>query len=100
MNTVNVDNYVTFRGHPLVLFDNNFIAYGNLSEQAFAEIIIMGNREIKNGDAAVTVPGMMMVTIKSTKNGNEVLRANEFKTGLWEALDYAYEQIERFNRKK
>lgn len=100
MGSVNVDKYVTFRGHPLVLCDNNFIVYGNLSEQAFAEIIIMGEQEIKNGETSVTVPGMMMVTIKSTKDGNEVLRANEFKNGLWEALDYSYEQIERFNRKK
>ncbi len=94
MSAATVNNYVLFKGHPLVMCQNNFMAYGNLDGAAFAEMIVLGGGE---GSA---YPGMVMVTIKSTEKGNEVLRQNEFKNGLWEALEYAYEQIERFNKKK
>ena len=85
----NIQSYAVFKERPLVLCNNNFMVYGNLSEKAFAEICLL------TGD----VKGMMMVTIKSTDEGNAVLRENEFKTGLYQALEYACEQIERYNRK-
>ncbi len=94
MAALNIDNYVVFKGHPLVQCKNNVMAYGDLSGAAYAEIIILG------GGEGAAYPGMVMVTIKSTAAGNDILRQNEFKNGLWEALDYSYEQIERFNKKK
>ncbi len=93
MSAMNIDNYVVFKGIPLVMCQNNVMAYGDLSGTAFAEMVVLG------GGEGTAYPGMMMVTIKSTSAGNEVLRQNEFKNGLWEALDYAYAQIERFNKK-
>lgn len=93
-DALNIDKYVVFKGYPLVQCSNNFMVYGSLSEQAFAEIVILGEQNGAN------YPGMTMVTIKTTAPGNEVLRPNEFKNGLWEALEYSYEQIERFNKKK
>ncbi len=93
MSITNIDNYVVFKGHPLVMCQNNVMAYGDLNGSAFAEMVVLG------GGEGAAYPGMMMVTIKSTSAGNEVLRQNEFKNGLWEALDYAYEQVERFNKK-
>ena len=85
----NITNYVVYKGHPVVLCENNALAYGDLSKKAFAEMIMLA------GDAA----GPIMVTIKSTASGNDVLRANEFKNGMFEALEYASEQIERYNKK-
>lgn len=85
----NIKNYTVFKERPLVLCNNNFMVYGNLCEKAFAEICLL------TGD----VKGMMMVTIKSTEPGNAVLRENEFMTGLYQALEYACEQIARYNLK-
>ncbi len=84
-----ITNYVVYKGHPVVLCENNALAYGDLNKKAFAEMIMLA------GDAA----GPIMVTIKSTAAGNEVLRANEFKNGMFEALEYSFEQIERYNKK-
>ena len=84
-----ITNYVVYKGHPIVLCENNALAYGDLSKKAFADMILIA------GDAS----GPIMVTIKSTAEGNTVLRANEFKNGMFEALEYAYEQIERYNKK-
>ncbi len=93
VDTVSIDKYIVFRGYPLLRCSNNFMAYGDLNGHAFAEIVILGEQ------GGAEYPGMTMVTIKSTAQGNEVLRPNEFKNGLWEALEYSYEQIERFNKK-
>ncbi len=84
-----ITNYVVYKGHPVVLCENNALAYGDLNKKAFAEMILIA------GDAA----GPIMVTVKSTSEGNAVLRANEFKNGMFEALEYAYEQIERYIKK-
>ncbi len=89
MATDKITNYVVYKGHPVVLFEGNAMAYGDLSKKAFADIVLLA------GDAA----GPIMVTIKSTAGGNAILRANEFKNGIFEALEYAYEQIERYNKK-
>ena len=85
----NITNYVVYKGHPVVLCENNAMAYGDLSKKAFAEMILF------TGDAA----GPIMVTIKSTASGNAPLRNGELKNGMYEALEYAFEQIERFNKK-
>lgn len=84
-----ITNYVIYKGHPVVLCENNAMAYGDLSKKAFAELILLA------GDAS----GPIMVTVKSTAAGNETLRPNEFKNGMFEALEYAYEFIEFFNKK-
>ena len=89
MTPEEIKNYAVFKGHPLVLCNNNAMVYGNLNGKAFAEIIVL------TGNVSET----MMVTIKSTAEGNEVLRPNEFKNGIAEALEYSYEQIERYNKK-
>lgn len=84
-----IKNYTVYKSKPIVMFSqNNTIIYGDMNEKAFAEIVVLGE----------DVTGMLMVTIKSTEN-KSVLRANEFKNGLQEALDYSCEQIERYNKK-
>ena len=84
-----IKNYTVYKSKPVVMFSqNNTIIYGDMNEKAFAEIVVLGK----------DVTGMLMVTIKSTEN-KSVLRANEFKNGLQEALDYSCEQIERYNKK-
>lgn len=84
-----ITNYVVYKGHPIVLCENNAMAYGDISKKSFAELILLA------GDAS----GPIMVTIKSTAEGNAILRQNEFKNGIYEALEYAYEFIEFFNKK-
>lgn len=83
-----IKNYTVFGGRPLVMCKNNTMIYGNLSEKAYAEIIMLMDN----------VEGMLMVTIKAS-GSNEILRPNEFKQGIHEALEYACEQIERYNKK-
>ena len=84
-----IKNYTVYKSKPVVMFSqNNTIIYGDMNEKAFSEIVVLGE----------DVTGMLMVTIKSTEN-KSVLRANEFKNGLQEALDYSCEQIERYNKK-
>ena len=90
----NIENYVTFKGLPLVKFGENFMIYGDMEQKAYADIIIVGPSENKE-----EYPGATMVTIKSTTEKDKVLRDNEFKNGMWETLNYAYEQIMRFNNK-
>lgn len=84
----NIDNYAVFKGRPLVMCKNNTMIYGDLKEKAYAEIIMLGE----------DVEGMLMVTILATET-KEVLRPNDFKSGLYDALEYACEQIERYNKK-
>lgn len=88
MADVKLEKYKVFNGRPLVMCKNNTMIYGNLNEKAYSEIIMLGEN----------VEGMLMVTVKECKT-NEVLRPNEFKNGLYEALVYSCEQIERFNQK-
>ncbi len=88
MADIKIEKYKVFNGRPLVMCKNNTMIYGNLNEKAYSEIIMLGS----------DVEGMLMVTIKDSKS-NEVLRPNEFKTGMFEALEYSCEQIERFNKK-
>ena len=88
MADIKIEKYKVFNGRPLVMCKNNTMIYGNLNEKAYSEIIMLGP----------DVEGMLMVTIKDSKS-NEVLRPTEFKTGMFEALDYSCEQIERFNKK-
>ena len=84
-----IKNYTVYKSKPIVMFSqNNTIIYGNMNERAYAEIVVLG----------ADVSGMLMVTVKSTED-KSVLRPNEFKNGLSEALDYSCEQIERYNKK-
>ena len=83
-----IKNYAVFRERPLVMCANNTMVYGNMNEQAYAEIIMLMD----------SVEGMLMVTIK-TCGTDEILRPNEFKQGLYEALEYSCEQIDRYNKK-
>ena len=83
-----IKNYAVFNGRPLVMCANNTMIYGNLTEKAYAEIIMLGP----------DVEGMLMVTIKECGTDN-VLVPNDFKNGLYDALQHACEQIDRFNKK-
>ncbi len=88
MADIKLEKYKVFNGKPLVMCKNNTMIYGNLNEKAYSEIIMLGEN----------VEGMLMVTIKECKT-DVILRPNEFKNGLYEALIYSCEQIERFNQK-
>ena len=83
-----IKNYTVFKERPLVMCKNNTMIYGDLNEKAYAEIVMLMDN----------VEGMLMVTIKAS-GSNDVLRPNEFKQGIHEALEYACEQIERYNKK-
>ena len=85
---VDIKNYAVFKERPLVMCKNNTMIYGNLNEKAYAEIIMLMDN----------VEGMLMVTIKAS-GSNEVLRPNEFKNGIHEALEYSCLQIDRYNKK-
>ena len=88
MAEIKIDKYKVFNGRPLVMCKNNTMIYGDLNEKAYAEIIMLG----------ADVEGMLMVTIIDSKT-KEVLLPNTFKNGMYEALEHACEQIDRFNKK-
>ncbi len=88
MADMKIDNYAVFKGRPLVMCKNNTMIYGDLEEKAYAEIVMLGDN----------VEGMLMVTILDAQS-KEVLRPNEFKNGIYEALEYSCEQIDRYNKK-
>ena len=83
-----IKNYAVFKDRPLVMCKNNTMIYGNMNEKAYSEIIMLGP----------DVEGMLMVTIKAC-GSNEVFRPNDFKNGIYEALEYSCEQIDRYNKK-
>ena len=87
MAEIKIDNFKVFNGRPLVMCKSNTMIYGDLNEKAYAEIIMMVNAE-----------GPMIVNIKDSKT-NEMLIPTAFKNGMYEALEHACEQIDRFNKK-
>ena len=71
------------------------------AKAAYADMIVMNEVEEKAADGSVVmVPDMIMVTIKSTDGKQTTLRPQEFKKGLYEALEYSMLQISFFNKKK
>ena len=98
-NVKKIENYITYQGKPLVRNGNSMI-YGSFKEAAYADMIIFNEIDGKASDGTVhKVPNTIMVTIKSTDASGATLRPQEFRTGLADALDYSYTQIERFNKK-
>ena len=95
-----VGNYLVYQGRPLVRNDKSMV-YGSFKEAAYADMIILTEKEeIASDGKKYTVPDMIMVTILPTEKGKtEALRNQEFKQGLYNALEYSITQIERFNRK-
>ena len=99
-NATTIENYLLYKGRPLVRKDQTLI-YGSFKEKAYADMVILSEKEELAEDGSKhTVPDMIMVTILSTdKNVTAPLRTQEFKTGLYSALEYSSEQIDRFNKK-
>lgn len=96
-----IDNYVLYNGRPLIR-NGQTIVYGSFKEAAYADMIILSDKEEKAADGTVVyVPDMIMVTIMSTDKTQTIpLRPQEFHQGLADALDYSITQIERFNKKQ
>ena len=94
-----IENYVLYQGRPLIKNGQSMV-YGSFKEAAYADMIVMSETEEKAADGStVMVPGMIMVTIKSTGADQKILRPQDFKNGLYETLDYSITQIEFFNKK-
>ena len=96
-----IENYVLYQGRPLIR-NGQTMVYGSFKEAAYADMIILTDKEEKAADGTVlAVPDMIMVTIMSTdKTQITPLRPQEFQQGLANALEYSITQIERFNKKQ
>lgn len=99
-NVKDINNYLVYQGKPLVR-NGPTMVYGSFNEAAYADMIILSETDETATDGTKhKVPDNIMVTIKSTDNAKDnVLRPQEFRKGLYDALDYSYTQIERFNKK-
>ena len=100
-DTQKIENYVLYQGRPLIR-NGQTMVYGSFKEAAYADMIILNDKEEKAADGTVLmVPDMIMVTIMSTdKTQLAPLRPQEFHQGLADALEYSITQIERFNKKQ
>lgn len=99
-NVKKIDNYLVYNEKPLVKNGPNMV-YGNFTEAAYADMIILSEKEeVATDGTKHSVPDNIMVTILSTdKSVTAPLRATEFRRGLYDALEYSYTQIERYNSK-
>ncbi|MBR2459857.1 MAG: hypothetical protein IKB34_01315 [Clostridia bacterium] len=96
-----IKNYILYEGRPLIR-NGQTLVYGSFSEAAYADMIILNEKQEKTPEGEVIeVPDMIMVTIMSTdKSQLAPLRPQEFHQGLADALEYSITQIERFNKKQ
>ncbi len=97
---VKIDNYVVYQDKPLVR-NGQTMVYGSFKEAAYADMIVLNEKEeVATDGKKYMVPDNIMVTIMSTDRSQTApLRPQEFRHGLYDALDYSYTQIERFNKK-
>ncbi|MBQ9117310.1 MAG: hypothetical protein IJY04_09825 [Clostridia bacterium] len=100
-DTKKITNYILYQDRPLIR-NGQTLVYGSFSESAYADMIILSEKEEKTPSGEVIeVPDMIMVTIMSTdKTQLAPLRPQEFHQGLSDALEYSITQIERFNKKQ
>ena len=90
-NGVNKNEYLEYKGKPLVRQDNEII-YGDMSDNYYIYMMIMNEDETENG----TIPTQIMVQLldSNTKSPKE----QKILMSLKDAFDFADAWLERYNR--
>jgi len=97
----NKDQYVIYRGKPLVR-EKNAICYGDMSDKYILFIIIISNTIIESGipGKTIEVPDKVLVQILSTdtsKPSHERMVKQFEKKGLFEAMDIGLIWLDKLN---
>ena len=88
---VNKNEYLEYKGKPLVRQDNEII-YGDMSDNYYIYMMIMTEKDTENG----TVPDKIMVQLRESSSGSP--KEQKVVNGLKVAFDYADAWLERFNK--
>ena len=88
---VNKNEYLEYKGKPLVRQDNEII-YGDMSDNYYIYMMIMTEKDTDNG----SVPDKIMVQLRESSSGSP--KEQKVVNGLKVAFDYADAWLERFNK--
>lgn len=90
-NGVNKNEYLEYKGKPLVRQDNEII-YGDLSDNYYIYMMIMTEKDTENG----SVPDKIMLQLRESSTG--LPKEQKVLNGLKVAFDYADAWLERYNK--
>lgn len=88
---VNKNEYLEYKGKPLVRQDNEII-YGDLSDNYYIYMMIMTEKDTENG----SVPDKIMLQLRESSTG--LPKEQKVLNGLKVAFDYADAWLERYNK--
>ncbi len=102
MATTVKGKYLIYKGLPLVR-ENNTICYGSMENKSVLFLMVMSNKTISTKDPAikVEVPDMILGQVVSTdtsKKPHERILKQFSKNGLYDALDFGIDVMNRFNK--
>lgn len=100
--TVN-GKYLIYKGQPLVR-ENNMICYGSMENKCVLFLMILSGREVETQDPKIKaeIPGNILGQVISTDpelKGHQRILKQFNKTGLYEALDFGIDVMNRLNKK-
>lgn len=87
--------YIEYKGKPLVR-EGDEIYYGFMSDKYYLYILVMN--ESKASKLDIQIPNMVMMQIRSTKDGTIYDGKQKVVTSLFEAFDLGTAWLERANR--
>ena len=90
-NGVTEKEYLEYKGRPLVR-QGDELFYGDMSEDSYVYMIIMGETETENGP----MPNNIMVQLCDSKT--KAPKKQKMVKGLKEAFEFADAWLERFNK--
>ena len=101
VTTVN-GKYLIYKGQPLVR-ENNTLCYGSMTNKAVLFLMILSNKTVNTKDPAVKaeIPDTILCQVVSTyvtKKPHERILKQFNKNGLFEALDFGIDVMNRFNK--
>ena len=103
MATTVSGNYLIYKGQPLVR-ENNMLCYGSMENKCVLFLMILSNRAAQTQDTKAygEVPGNILGQVISTDptlKGHQRILKQFSKNGLYEALDFGIDVMNRLNRK-
>lgn len=102
MATTVKGKYLIYKGQPLVR-ENNTICYGSMNNKCVLFLMVMSNKMIATKDPSIKIeiPDMIVGQVVSTdtsKTPSERLLKQFSKNGLYDALDFGIDVMNRFNK--
>lgn len=102
MATTVKGKYLIYKGQPLVR-ENNTICYGSMENKCVLFLMVMSNKTIATKDPSIKIeiPDMIVGQVVSTdtsKTPSERLLKQFSKNGLYDALDFGIDVMNRFNK--